>query len=133
MGLDFDKLWARLRKRKIDGKELVLAIVQDYKNKDVLMVAFQDKDALKKTLETREMYYFSTSRQSAWRKGETSGNIQKVKSIRKDCDRDALLFLVDQKLAACHEGYRTCFYSDLEGNILERQLFDPKEAYKKDG
>ena len=131
--MDFDKLWAHLRKRRIDGKDLVIAIVQDYENKDVLMTAYQDKDALRRTLETGEMYYFSTSRKSAWKKGETSGNIQRVREVRKDCDGDALLFLVDQKVAACHDGYRTCFYSDLDGNILEKRVFDPEKIYKKDG
>ncbi|MBN2518309.1 MAG: phosphoribosyl-AMP cyclohydrolase [Candidatus Altiarchaeota archaeon] len=131
--MDVDKLWARLRKRRIDGKDLVIAIAQDYKNKDVLMTAYQDKEALEKTLGTGEMHYFSTSRQRAWRKGESSGNTQKLKSVRRDCDGDALLFMVDQKVAACHEGYKTCFYADLEGNILEKQLFDPKKAYGEDG
>ena len=131
--MEFDKLWAHLRKRRIDGKDLVIAIIQDYKTKDVLMVAYQDKDALRKTLETGEMYYFSTSRKSAWKKGESSGNIQRVRGVRRDCDGDALLFLVDQKVGACHDGYRTCFYSDLEGNILETRVFDPQRVYKNDG
>jgi len=131
--MGFEKLWNGLRKRSIKGKELVIAIAQDYENKDVLMTAYQDKDALKRTLEAGEMHYYSTSRNSAWKKGESSGNIQTVKEVRRDCDSDALLFLVDQKVAACHEGYRTCFYRDLDGNVLERRVFDPEKVYKEDG
>ncbi|WP_131006582.1 phosphoribosyl-AMP cyclohydrolase [Methanofervidicoccus abyssi] len=98
-----------LKFRKIDGKNLIIAITTDEK-KNVLMTAFMDKEALKRTLETGYMHYYSTSRRKLWKKGEESGNIQKVKEIYRDCDGDALLFVVEQKGVACHEGYYSCFH-----------------------
>jgi phosphoribosyl-AMP cyclohydrolase len=127
--MDSKKIWADLKKRKIDGKELIIAVVQDSKTKEVLMTAFQDETALARTLETGFMHYFSTSRGKLWKKGEESGNTQKLIEVRKDCDADALLYLVEQKKASCHEGYYSCFYKDLSDKVVGRKVFDPKEVY----
>lgn len=106
--------------RNIDGKKLLIAISIDG-DKTVLMTAFMDEEALKTTLKTGYMHYYSTSRDKIWRKGEESGNIQKVKEIYTDCDKDALLFVVEQKGWACHEDYYTCFHYklNLENNDIE--------------
>ncbi|ABR55643.1 phosphoribosyl-AMP cyclohydrolase [Methanococcus aeolicus] len=106
--------------RNIDGKKLLIAIAID-EDKTVLMTAFMDEEALKTTLETGYMHYYSTSRDKIWRKGEESGNVQKVKEIYADCDKDALLFVVEQKGWACHENYYTCFHYklNLKNNDIE--------------
>jgi len=108
-------LLEKLRFREVDGiPGLILAIAQDFKTGEVLMVAFTNKEAIEKTLETGKVHYFSTSRKKIWLKGETSGNTQKVKEIYLDCDGDAILFKVEQKGGACHKGYYSCFFRRLE-------------------
>ena len=103
---------------KFDENGLVVCVVQDYHAKKVRMVAYMNKEALEKTLETKEMYYFSRSRQSLWQKGETSGYFQHMKGLSIDCDGDALLFQVEQVGGiSCHTGHATCFYRDLEEDI----------------
>ncbi len=103
---------------KFDDKGLVVCVVQDYHAKKVRMVAYMNKEALEKTLETKEMYYFSRSRNELWRKGETSGYFQHMKGLSIDCDGDALLFQVEQVGGiSCHTGHATCFYRDLEEDI----------------
>jgi phosphoribosyl-AMP cyclohydrolase len=103
--------WSMLKKRSVDGiKGLILAIAQDYKTGEVLMAAFMNKEAFEKTLKTGKVHYYSTSRKKIWLKGESSGNMQKVKELYVDCDMDALLIKINQKGAACHEGYKSCFY-----------------------
>lgn len=103
---------------KFDEKGLVVCVVQDYHAKKVRMVAYMNKEALEKTLETKEMYYFSRSRNELWRKGETSGYFQHLKGLSIDCDGDALLFQVEQVGGiSCHTGHATCFYRDLEEDI----------------
>ena len=89
---------------------LVAAIAQDARNLEVLMIAWMDREAWEKTLETGYAHYHSRSRGRLWKKGETSGHVQKVREIRVDCDEDAVLLLVDQTGPACHTGNRTCFY-----------------------
>ncbi|AEH06947.1 phosphoribosyl-AMP cyclohydrolase [Methanothermococcus okinawensis] len=108
-----------LKFRNIDGNKLLIAIATD-KDKNVLMTAFMSKESLKKTFETGYMHYYSTSRKKLWKKGEESGNVQKVKEIYRDCDGDALLFVVEQTGWACHEGYYSCFHYklDLENNRI---------------
>jgi len=118
-----------LRKRKLEGKELIIAIAQDAKTNQVLMVAFQDETAFKRTQQTGQMYLYSTSKRKLWRKGEVSGNVMTVKEIRVDCDGDALLYFVDCKGGACHEGYDSCFYKTLDGKTVGEKLFDPKDVY----
>ena len=95
------------------GNGLVPAIVQDYKTKEVLMLAYMNEESLKKTLEGNTTWFYSRSRNELWNKGATSGHFQYVKEIKIDCDNDTILLLVDQKGASCHTGNRTCFYRDL--------------------
>jgi phosphoribosyl-ATP pyrophosphohydrolase/phosphoribosyl-AMP cyclohydrolase len=92
---------------------LIPAVIQDHKNKEILMVAYMNRVSLQKTMETGETHFFSRSRKKLWRKGETSGHLQKVKSIRTDCDRDTLLIRVDQVGVACHTGVRSCFFNEM--------------------
>ena len=92
---------------------LLPAIVQDYKTKEVLMLAYMSKESLSKTLEDKTTWFYSRSRDELWNKGATSGNFQKVKEIYLDCDLDTILILVDQKGVACHTGERSCFYRRL--------------------
>ncbi len=89
---------------------LVPVIAQQFDNGEVLMMAWMNEEALKETLQTKHMCYFSRSRQKLWRKGETSGHIQKLIELSIDCDGDTLLALIDQTGAACHTGNRSCFY-----------------------
>lgn len=92
------------------SKGLVPAVVQDFKNGEMLMLAYMDKEALIKTIESGTTWFWSRSRKSYWNKGETSGNFQYVKSIAVDCDGDTILVKVNQLGAACHTGNRTCFF-----------------------
>lgn len=104
--------------KEIDfGKGLVPAIVQDFKSKEVLMLAYMNEEALNKTLETGTTWFWSRSREGFWNKGATSGHYQYVKSISLDCDGDTLLIKVDQIGAACHTGNKSCFYRDIFNKI----------------
>jgi phosphoribosyl-AMP cyclohydrolase len=113
---------------------LVAAIAQDDATGDVLMLAYMNRETLQMTLETGVMTYWSRSRQKVWKKGETSGNVQKVKSAYVDCDGDALLFRIEQVGgAACHTGHRSCFYRRVEDGELETvgdPVFDADSVYK---
>jgi len=104
---------ARLPKLKFNKGGLIPAIIQDQKSKDVLMVAYMNKESLKITLKEKRTCFYSRSRKVLWRKGETSGHIQKVKSIHYDCDKDTLLIKVVQAGVACHTGSWSCFYRRL--------------------
>ena len=104
---------------RFDANGLVPCVLQDASTGEVLTLAYMNAEALRLTLETREVHFFSRSRQELWRKGETSGNVMRLRRLRYDCDEDALLALVDPTGPACHTGERTCFYRDLEG---EREL-----------
>ncbi len=114
---------------------LLPAIVQDYKTKDVLMLAYINELSWQKTLETGKAHYWSRSRQSLWLKGESSGHVQKIHDILVDCDDDTVIFIVEQLGdAACHTGHRSCFYRRLVDNQLVvegEKVFDPAEVYKK--
>jgi len=120
---------------KFDEQGLIPAIIQDDENGDVLMLAWMNAAAVRQTLEGGKTTFYSRSRDKMWVKGEESGNVQTVKSVRYDCDKDCLLVRVLQKGGACHEGYRTCFFTELdaEGNttVIGERLFDPKDVYKK--
>lgn len=115
------------------GGGLAPAIVQDWKTGEVLMVGYMNAASWAKTLETGRACFWSRSRQKLWMKGETSGHIQIVKEIYVDCDQDAILLRVEQiGGAACHTGYRSCFYRRLEnGRLIEQgeRVFDPQEVY----
>ena len=103
---------------KFDENGLVVCVIQDYFAKKIRMVAYMNKEALEKTLETKDMYYYSRSRKSLWQKGETSGYFQHMKGLSIDCDGDALLFQVEQVGGiSCNTGHATCFYRDLEEDI----------------
>lgn len=107
---DLDPAVAERLKRDPNG--LVPAVVQEASTKDVLMLAWMDDEALRRTLETGRATYWSRSRQEYWVKGETSGHAQQVREVRLDCDGDTLLLVVDQTGAACHTGNHTCFDAD---------------------
>lgn len=98
---------------KFDERGLIPAVVQQHDTGEVLMVAWMDAEALRRTLETGTTWFWSRSRQEHWNKGATSGNVQRVKEIRYDCDGDTLLVLVDQVGVACHTGARSCFFRTL--------------------
>ncbi len=101
-------------KLKFDEKGLIPVVVQDMNTREVLMLAYANEDAIRKTIETGYAHYWSRSRNKLWMKGETSGNFQRIVEIRVDCDNDALLYLVEQKGVACHTGNYSCFYRKLE-------------------
>ena len=106
---------------KFDANGLIPAVVQDIVNGDVLMVGYMNLAAVEQSITTRRATFWSRSRQKFWIKGETSGNVQHVQEIYVDCDQDCLLVKVEQVGAACHEGYRSCFYRQVQpdGDSLE--------------
>ena len=127
---------AQLSGLKFDSHGLIPAIIQDHKSNEVLMMAWMNADALAKTLETGKTHFFSRSRNKLWLKGESSGHVQTVKSIRTDCDQDVLLIAVEQAGAACHDGYYSCFYREHQAQksdwkIVGRKVFEPADVYKK--
>jgi len=115
------------------GDGLLPVIVQSASTGEVLMLAYMNESAYQKTLETGEAHYWSRSRQSLWHKGGTSGHVQKVHAVRLDCDSDAILLLAEQiGDAACHKGYRSCFFRELKNGAVSEccpVIFDPKEVY----
>jgi phosphoribosyl-ATP pyrophosphohydrolase/phosphoribosyl-AMP cyclohydrolase len=100
---------------RFDEQGLVPCVVQDWRTGEVLTLAYMNQDALARTRESGEMHFWSRSRGELWHKGETSGNVQKLRQLRYDCDADALVALVDPAGPACHTGERSCFYRDLDG------------------
>jgi phosphoribosyl-AMP cyclohydrolase len=122
--LDFDK---------VSG--LIPAIVQDYQSGEVLMLAYMNNEAWEASINTGKATYFSRSRQKLWVKGETSGNIQFIREIRIDCDEDAVLLKVEQYGgAACHTGYKSCFFKKVENRsirIVGEPVFNPREGYQR--
>lgn len=121
--------------KKMGG--LVPVIVQDAESGEVLMLAYMNEEAWRKTLETGKAHYFSRSRQKIWLKGESSGHIQEVEEILLDCDADTVLLRVKQHGgAACHTGYHSCFYRRLKDGAVEivsEKIFDPEEVYGRKG
>ncbi len=113
---------------------LVPAIAQDAATGEVLMLAYMNEESYAKTLETGEAHYYSRSRKALWRKGGVSGHVQKVKALRIDCDDDTILLLVEQVGgAACHMGYRSCFFREYTNGAVREcspLVFDPTEVYK---
>jgi phosphoribosyl-AMP cyclohydrolase len=109
-----------LKYRSIDGVEgLIVAIAQDSGTGEVLMVAFTNREGIERSLASGRVHYYSTSRKKLWLKGETSGHFQKIKEMYVDCDGDAVLFIIEQTGAACHEGYRSCFFRRYKDKKLE--------------
>lgn len=121
---------------KWNSEGLLPAIVQDASNGRVLMMAWMNRASLDKTIETKRTWFWSRSRKKFWMKGESSGHVQVVKDLAMDCDGDTLLIQVEQTGAACHEGYRSCFFRSLvetgdAWRITEAQLESPDKIYGK--
>jgi phosphoribosyl-AMP cyclohydrolase len=124
---------------RYDASGLVTCVATDAGSGEVLMVAHMNDEALRKTIATGEAWYFSRSRHALWRKGETSGHVQRVLEMRMDCDQDAVWIRVEQSGAACHTGRRSCFYRKVtagEGGprlsfVDADRLFDPAKVYRK--
>ena len=129
-GLDF--------RPKFDASGLVTCVATDAGNGDVLMVAHMNDEALRKTIATGEAWYYSRSRKALWRKGESSGHVQRVVEMRTDCDQDAVWIRVEQAGAACHTGRRSCFYRAVTGEgggakltfVDADKVFDPAKVYR---
>jgi len=123
-------------KFKWDDKGLIPAVIQDAESGEVLMLAFMDEEALRRTLKERRTVFYSRSRKKYWVKGETSGHTQEVVEALTDCDQDAVLIRVKQKGGACHLGYRSCFVQLLNdagdlAKITKKKVFDPEKTYGK--
>jgi phosphoribosyl-AMP cyclohydrolase len=124
---------------KFDAAGLVTCVATDAATGEVLMVAHMNDEALRKTIASGEAWYYSRSRQSLWRKGESSGHVQRVVEMRMDCDQDAIWIRVEQSGAACHTGRRSCFYRKVTGGeggarlsfVDAERRFDPKAVYRK--
>ena len=124
---------------KFDAAGLVTCVATDAATSEVLMVAHMNDEALRKTIASGEAWYYSRSRKSLWRKGETSGHVQRVVEMRTDCDQDAIWIRVEQSGAACHTGRRSCFYRKVEAGeggarlsfVDADRLFDPRAVYRK--
>ena len=124
---------------KFDASGLVTCVATDAASGEVLMVAHMNAEALRRTVESGEAWYFSRSRNALWRKGETSGQSQRVLEMRMDCDQDAVWIKVEQIGAACHTGRRSCFYRKVDGEdgdtrlsfVDAARLFDPTQVYQK--
>ncbi len=123
-------------KLKFDDHGLIPAIIQEQKSGRVLMMAWMNQASLEKTLATGKTHFWSRSRQKFWMKGETSGHTQTVKNIAFDCDGDTLLIQVEQIGAACHEGYKSCFFRSAQAHgdgftVTEPRLESPEQIYGK--
>lgn len=129
-------------RHEINGIKVITAVAQDWKSNEILMLAYMNKEALIKTIKTKKAHYWSTSRNKLWLKGESSGHVQEVKEILVDCDMDAIILKIDQTGAACHEGYRSCFYRklnttdiDIENlkeddlEVILKRLVNPEDVY----
>ena len=117
------------------GGGLLPVIVQDFDSNEILMLAYINEEAWQKTIETGKAYFWSRSRQKLWLKGESSKHYQVIKEILLDCDGDTAIFLVEQQGgAACHKGFRSCFFRRWTGGdfeIKDKMVFDPAEVYRK--
>ncbi len=129
--MSYDKILDQL---KFDDKGLIPVILQDFENGEILMFAFMNRESLKMTLESKLATYWSRSRKKLWVKGESSGHTQEVKEVYFDCDNDALLIKIKQNVAACHTGYRSCFFNKIEGDQVKTvgtKLFEEDKVYQK--
>ena len=123
---------------KFDANGLVTCVATDAANGDVLMVAHMNDEALRKTIATGDAWYYSRSRKKLWKKGESSGHVQRVVEMRMDCDQDAVWIRVEQTGAACHTGRRSCFYRAVAGDgagarltfVDADKVFDPAKVYR---
>jgi phosphoribosyl-AMP cyclohydrolase len=113
-----------------DDNEYIPAVAQDVETGAVLMLAYVTREALDRTRETGLAHYHSRSRDELWQKGQSSGHVQRVEEVRVDCDGDALLYLVDQEVGACHTGFNSCFHRTVDGDVVGERVFDPDEVYE---
>ena len=122
-----------VKKLSFNREGLIPVIIQDFETGEVLMMAWMNRKALEKTLETDKTHFWSRSRKRIWLKGEVSGHYQLVKEIRVDCDEDVLLIKVEQVKAACHTGYKSCFFRKVnekgELELVAKKVFEPKKIY----
>jgi phosphoribosyl-AMP cyclohydrolase len=118
---------------KFSDGGLIPVIVQDTITREVLMMAYANDEAVHLTETTGYAHYYSRSRKKLWKKGEESGHFQKVVKVLVDCDEDCLIYEVEQTGAACHTGYRSCFFRTLDGGIIGHKVFDPEKVYGKTG
>lgn len=126
-------------KPRFDATGLIVCVATDADSGEVLMVAYMNDEALRKTIATGEAWYYSRSRRALWRKGEVSGQTQRVVEMRTDCDQDAVWIRVTQLGAACHTGRKSCFYRRLDADdggaklvfVAGERLFDPESIYRK--
>ena len=130
-------------RHEINGVKVITAVAQDVETNEILMLANMNKEALAKTIETGKAHYWSTSRNQLWLKGESSGHFQEVKEILVDCDMDAIVLKITQTGAACHEGYKSCFFrrinidneididdlKDDDTEIILKRLVNPEDVY----
>ena len=130
-------------RHEINGVNVITAVAQDAVSGEILMIANMNKEALEKTIETGKAHYWSTSRNKQWLKGESSGHTQEVEEILVDCDMDAIVLKIKQNGAACHEGYYSCFFRDLDFKnspdiddlkdddlkINQKRVFNPDDVY----
>ena len=130
-------------RHEINGEKVITAVAQDAASGEILMIANMNKEALEKTIETGKAHYWSTSRNKQWLKGESSGHTQEVEEILVDCDMDAIVLKIKQNGAACHEGYYSCFFRDLDFKnspdiddlkdddlkINQKRVFNPDDVY----
>ena len=127
---------AKVTSLKFDANGLLPVVIQDAKTGEVLMVAYMDRKAVRRTLRGKKTVFYSRSRKTYWVKGESSGHTQKVVQALTDCDQDTLVIRVRQKGGACHLGYRSCFVHELDSKgrvrrVTQKKIFDPKKVYKK--
>ena len=130
-------------RHEINGVKVITAVAQDVETNEILMLANMNKEALIKTIETGKAHYWSTSRNQLWLKGESSGHFQEVHEILVDCDMDAIILKISQTGAACHEGYKSCFFrklntenriniedmSEEDVEIILERLVNPEDVY----
>jgi phosphoribosyl-AMP cyclohydrolase len=127
---------AQIAGLKYDANGLVPAIIQDHATGEVLVLCYMNRDAVEKSIETGKVHTYSRSRNRLALKGESSGHFQLVKRVLADCDKDAVVFQVEQKVAACHEGYYSCFYREYQAGkddwkTVGTRKFDPSKVYAK--
>ena len=129
-----DQLDETIKDMKFDADGLIPALCVDAETRQVLMVAYMNAASLRETIATGKTHFWSRSRQKYWMKGESSGHTQDVRAVYTDCDKDTLVIEVTQHGAACHKGYRSCFYRRLDDagrwQIVAEKVFDPDEVYK---
>ncbi len=115
-----------------NSEGLIPAIIQDADTNEVLMMADMNREALEKTRSSGYTHFWSRSRKKMWKKGETSGHVQEVKTILYDCDKDTILIRVEQKgPGACHTGHRSCFFTDIQGHTISAKVFSAEDVYGK--